>query len=183
MTDDDRGERTSYTQDEIDALAYSYVLTHGYEGALAMFGELVKSFSRDPHGRDDLPTLCWQIVDAINDETATISRLLDQMIVGLQNGARHPLAAVEAPRLNPIDRHIGRRVRQRRSELGLSLACLAGELSLTPHALARIEHGSARLGPLTLKRLAERLGVSEVYFFQSPPSDECAVSVKRALKR
>jgi DNA-binding XRE family transcriptional regulator len=131
-----------------------------------MFGELVKSFGRDPHGRDDIPTLCWQIVDSIHDETATISRLLDRMIVGMQNGTLHPLAAVEAPGSNPIDRHIGHRVRQRRSELGLSLSCLAGELSLTPHALARIERGAARLSPLALKRLAERLGVNEAYFFQ-----------------
>jgi DNA-binding XRE family transcriptional regulator len=166
------GKRISYTQDEIDALAYSYVLTHGYEGALAMFGHLAEGSSRDPNGCDDLLTLSRQIVDAINDEAATIFRLLDRMIAGLQNGARHPMAAVEAPGSNLIDRHVGRRVRQLRSELGLSLACVAEELSLTPHALTLIERGAARLCPLALKRLAERLGVNEAYFFRNAPSDE-----------
>jgi ribosome-binding protein aMBF1 (putative translation factor) len=148
-----------------------------------MFAELLKGSSRGTAGSDNLVKLCRQIVDAINDEAGTISRLLDRMIAELQNGASDPKAVVEAPRSNPIDRHIGRRVRQRRSEHGLSLSCLAEELLLTPHALALIERGVTRLSPLVLQRLAERLGVSEAYFFQSPPPDESTVSVKRALKR
>lgn len=114
MFDERLGERTPYTQDEIDALAYSYVLAHGYEGSLAMFAELAADHDRYEGGPDDLLPLCRQIVDAINDEAGTITRLLDRMIASLNDGARHPAAAILAPRPNPIDRHLDDRLRRRR---------------------------------------------------------------------
>jgi DNA-binding XRE family transcriptional regulator len=173
MTVDVSGEKTGYSQDDIDALAYSYVLSHGYEGALVMLGGLMAHRTQDGIEPDDvLATLCWRILDAIDDEAATISRILDRMILPLHNGAhRHPAAiAVLAP--NPIDRHIGKRLRQRRSELGLSLARMASDLALTPDALALIEEGATRLDAMTLERAAARLDVPAAYFFQTLRPDE-----------
>lgn len=173
MTEDGSGEKTAFSQDDIDALAYSYVLSHGYEGALAVFDGLLANRGRDDVGPDDVvATLCWRILDAINDEVATISRILDRMILPLHNCAhRHPAAiAVLAP--NPIDRHIGKRLRQRRSELGLSLARMASDLALTPDALALIEQGAIRLDAVTLERAIKRLGILHADFFQPFRPDE-----------
>jgi hypothetical protein len=184
MTEDGSGEKTGYSQDDIDALAYSYVLSHGYEGALEMFAALMANCGRDDVGPDDVvATLCWRILDAINDEAATISRILDRMILPLHNGAhRHPAAiAVLAP--NPIDRHIGKRLRQRRSELGLSLTRLAVDLALTPDALALIEEGATRLDAVTLERAIKRLGIRPADFFQTGQPDEDVGGAAQSLTR
>jgi len=175
MTEAGSGDQTAYCQDDIDALAYSYVLSHGYEGALAMFDGLLANRGRDDVGPDDVvATLCWRILDAIDDEAATISRILDRMIPSLHNGARHHLAAIAVLAPNPIDRHIGKRLRQRRSELGLSIARMASDLALTPDALALIEEGATRLDAMTLERAIKCLGISPADFFQPFRPDEDA---------
>jgi hypothetical protein len=173
VSEEASGEKTSYSQDDIDALAYSYVLSHGYEGALAMFAALMANRGRDDVGPDDvMAPLCCRILDAIDDEAATFSRILDRMILTPQNGVRHPIAAVAIPGPNPIDRHIGDRLRRRRSELGLSLTGLAPDLALTPDALALIEEGAERLDAVTLERAVKRRDVPAVYFFQPFRPDE-----------
>ena len=173
VTEECSGDKTTYSQDDIDALAYSYVLSHGYEGALELLTELMANRSRDDVGPDDgLATLCRHILNAINDEVATISRILDRMILTPHNRAHHHLSAVSFPGPNPIDRHIGDRLRQRRSELGLSLARLAADLMMTPDMLALIEEGDERLDALALQRAVLRLDVSVAYFFQTSQVDE-----------
>jgi DNA-binding XRE family transcriptional regulator len=180
MTVDGSGEKTSYSQDDIDALAYSYVLSHGYEGALEMFAALMANRSPNDVGPDDvLASLCCRILDAIHDEAATISRILDRMILTPHNGVRHSMAAVAIPGPNPIDRHIGERLRQRRSELGLSLTRLAADLALTPDALALIEKGETRLDAVALERAVKRLGIPAAYFFQTlRPNEDTSVAAE-----
>ncbi len=175
MSDEGSSNKTTYCQDDIDDLAYSYVLSHGYEGALAMLEELLANSCRDDEWPDDVvAALCRRILDAIHDEAATISRILDRMIPALHNGARHPMAAVAIPGPNPIDRHIGHRLQQRRSELGLSLTGLAADLALTPDALALIEQGAKRLDAVALERAVKRLDVPSAYFFRTSRPDENA---------
>jgi hypothetical protein len=95
VSDEGPSNKTTSCQDGIDDLAYSYVLSHGYEGALAMFDELLAHRARDDVGPDHVvAVLCRRIIDAINDEVATISRILDRMIPPLHNGARHPMTDV-----------------------------------------------------------------------------------------
>lgn len=173
MSDEGSGNKTTYCQDDIDDLAYSYVLSHGYEGVLAMFHGLLANPSRDDVGLDDVvAVLCRRILDAIDDEAATISRILDRVILTLHNGAHYHSAATVVQAANPIDRHIGKRLRQRRSELGLSLARMASDLALTPDALALIEEGATRLDAVTLERAIKRLGIPPADFFQSFRPDE-----------
>jgi transcriptional regulator with XRE-family HTH domain len=168
VSDEGSSNKPTYCQDNIDDLAYSFVLSHGYEGALAMFDELLAHRDRDDVGPEDVvAVLCRRILDAIHDEAATISRILDRMILTPPNGVRHPMAAVSIPGPNPIDRHVGHRLRQRRSELGLSLARMAADLALTPDALALIEQGATRLDAVALKRAVKRLDVPAAYFFQT----------------
>ncbi|MCA3584723.1 MAG: helix-turn-helix transcriptional regulator [Methylocystis sp.] len=172
-TDGSSSDKADYSQEDVDVLAYSYVLSHGYEGALEMFAGLVASSSRGDVGPDDVVAiLCRRIFDAIHDEAATISRILDRMIPALHNGACHHMAAVSFPGPNPIDRHIGDRLRRRRSELGLSLTGLAPDLAMTPDALALIEEGAERLDAVTLERAVKRRDVPAVYFFQPFRPDE-----------
>lgn len=173
----DEGSRntTTSSQDDIDALAYSYVLSHGYEGALAMLDQFIADRVQENVGtEDDVAVLCRRILDAINDEAVTISRLLDRMIGTLHNGVHHPMAAVAFPGQNPIDQHIGDRLRQRRSELGLSLTRLAADLALTPDALILIEQGRTRLDAVLLERAAKRLSIPAAYVFQTSRPDEDA---------
>lgn len=175
VSDEGSGNTTTYSQDEIDTLAYSYVLSHGYEGALAMLDQFIAGRVQEDVGNEDgVAVLCRRILDAINNEAVTISRLLDRMIGTLHNGVHHPMAAVAFPGQNPVDQHIGNRLCQRRSELGLSLTRLAADLALTPDALALIEQGRTRLDAMLLERAAKRLGVPAVYFFQTHRPDEDA---------
>jgi DNA-binding XRE family transcriptional regulator len=148
-----------------------------------MFAALMANHGRDDVRPDDVvATLCRRILDAIDDEAATISRILDRMILPLHNGAhRHPAAiAVQAP--NPIDRHIGKRLRKRRSELGLSLARMASDLALTPDALALIEEGATRLDAVALERAVKRLDVPAAYFFQPSRPEEDTIIAAQSLK-
>jgi transcriptional regulator with XRE-family HTH domain len=168
VSDEGSSNKPTYCQDDIDDLAYSFVLSHGYEGALAMFDELLAYRDRDDVGPEDVvAVLCRRILDAIHDEAATISRILDRMILTPHNGALHPMAAVAIPGPNLIDRHIGYRLRQRRSELGLHLTRLAADLALTPNVLALIEKGETRLDAAVLERVVKRLDVPADYFFQT----------------
>ncbi len=175
MSDEGSSNKTTYCQDDIDDLAYSYVLSHGYEGALALLEELLANSSRDNVWPDDVvAAFCRRILEAIHDEAATIGRILDRMIPNLRNGACDCLAAVPCPGPNPIDRHIGNRLRQRRSELKLSTTALAMDLSVTPHALSLIEQGKMRLDAVKLERLVIRLDVEVSYFFQPHPHHDDA---------
>ncbi|MBX9911044.1 MAG: helix-turn-helix domain-containing protein [Beijerinckiaceae bacterium] len=184
MSDEGSSNKTTYCQDDIDDLAYSYVLSHGYEGTLAMFDDLLAHRARDDVGPQDVvAVLCRRILDAINDEAATISRILDRMILTPHNGVRHSMAAVAIPGPDPIDRHIGDRFRQRRSELGLSLARLAADLALTPDELALIEEGTTRLDAVALERAAARLDVPAAYFFQPFRPDEDVSVAAQSLTR
>ena len=176
MSDEGSGNTTTYSQDDIDALAYSYVLSHGYEGALAMLDQFIADQVQEDVGtKDVVAVLCRRILDAINDEAVTISRLLDRIILPLQNGAHHPKAVVVFPETNAIDQHIGDRLRQRRSELGLSLTRLAADLALTPDALSLIEEGRTRLDAMLLERAATRLSIPAAYFFRTSRPDDDAI--------
>lgn len=166
-----------HSQEDVDALAYSYVLSHGYEGALALMQELIATRGGDGvQTRDALADLGRRVIDAVDDEATTIARILNRLVPALLNGAHHPATALSLPPTNPIDRHIGARLRQRRSRLGLSLTAFAADLGLTPDELAAIEEGARRLDGAGLQHAAVRLDVPATYFFAASPPDDDAIS-------
>jgi transcriptional regulator with XRE-family HTH domain len=59
---------------------------------------------------------------------------------------------------------IGKRIRGRRNELGLSLRALAEEVDLTASFLSQIERGRADPSIKSLRRIADALGVAMFYF-------------------
>jgi len=70
-------------------------------------------------------------------------------------------------RANPIDKHVGERVRMRRMLLGMSQERLGEELGLTCQQVQKCEKGVNRIGASRLFDLAQVLGVPIQYFYDS----------------
>jgi len=66
---------------------------------------------------------------------------------------------------NAVDIHVGHRVRQRRTLLGLSQERLATALDLTFQQVQKYERGANRIGAGRLYQLARALDVPVTYFF------------------
>ncbi len=71
--------------------------------------------------------------------------------------------AKEGP--DPIDVHVGNRVRLRRTLLGMSKSALGEALGLTSQQVDKYEHGVNRISASRLWRLTQVLGVPVSFFF------------------
>ena len=71
---------------------------------------------------------------------------------------------------NPIDVHVGNRVRMRRMLIGMSQERLARELGLTFQQVQKYEKGTNRISASRLYRMAQILGVPVQYFFEDLPA-------------
>ena len=67
---------------------------------------------------------------------------------------------------NPIDRHVGARVRLRRKMLKMSQETLGDSLGVTFQQVQKYERGSNRIGASRLYRTSQVLGVPVGYFFE-----------------
>ncbi len=67
---------------------------------------------------------------------------------------------------NPIDIHVGSRLRKQRVMLGMSQASLAEAFGLTFQQVQKYESGMNRMGSSRLQQAASILGVSVSYFFE-----------------
>lgn len=67
---------------------------------------------------------------------------------------------------NPVDVHVGRRVRLRRRELGVSQGWLADRLGLTFQQVQKYERGSNRISASKLYQIASVLEAPITYFFE-----------------
>ena len=67
---------------------------------------------------------------------------------------------------DPIDVHVGQRVRARRKMLGLSQTQLGKELGVTFQQVQKYERGTNRIGSSRLFRMAASLDVPVSYFFE-----------------
>ncbi|WP_243374044.1 helix-turn-helix domain-containing protein [Microvirga solisilvae] len=77
---------------------------------------------------------------------------------------------------NPIDRHIGSRVRARRIMLGMSQEKLAEALGLTFQQVQKYEKGINRIGASRLLHIAGILDVGIEFFFEGAPGLPAATS-------
>ena len=167
MTFDQFDHGPTYSQEDIDHIAYAYVIAHGYEGAIMMLKALLLADETNDTGSGDaLTLLCRRVLDAINDEATTITRILDRIVPALLAGESDALADEFACRPNLIDRHIGGHLQQRRVELGWSTAELAERLGVTAEVVAAMERGSQRIDAVMLDRAGRFLGVPKELFFQ-----------------
>jgi transcriptional regulator with XRE-family HTH domain len=70
---------------------------------------------------------------------------------------------------NPIDKHVGRRVRMRRLTLGMSQTKLGDALGLTFQQVQKYEKGTNRIGASRLQHISQILRVPVPFFFEGAP--------------
>ena len=75
--------------------------------------------------------------------------------------------AKKAP--NPIDKHVGSRVRMRRMMLGMSQEKLGDALGLTFQQVQKYEKGTNRIGASRLQQISLILQVQVSFFFEGAP--------------
>jgi transcriptional regulator with XRE-family HTH domain len=75
-----------------------------------------------------------------------------------------------AKKSNPIDQHVGKRVRMRRKMLGMSQGKLGDALGLTFQQVQKYEKGTNRIGAGRLQHLASILEVPIPFFFEGAPT-------------
>jgi transcriptional regulator with XRE-family HTH domain len=73
-------------------------------------------------------------------------------------------------RANPIDKHVGDRVKMRRMLLGMSQERLGEQLGLTFQQVQKYEKGVNRIGASRLFDLAQVLGVPIQFFYENIPT-------------
>src|ERR1700750_2380828 len=77
-------------------------------------------------------------------------------------------AAKKAP--NPIDKHVGSRVRMRRMMLAMSQEKLGDALGLTFQQVQKYEKGTNRIGASRLQQISHILQVPVAFFFEGAPT-------------
>ena len=87
--------------------------------------------------------------------------------VGKKTDRRSVLMAKKAP--NPIDKHVGSRVRMRRMMLGMSQEKLGDSLGLTFQQVQKYEKGTNRIGASRLQQISHILQVPVAFFFEGAP--------------
>ena len=81
-------------------------------------------------------------------------------------------------RSKPIDVHVGMRLRQRRTVLGLSQTTLGKALGVTFQQIQKNERGVNRIGSSRLYELSRVLDVPIQYFFDEMSSEMAATATK-----
>jgi transcriptional regulator with XRE-family HTH domain len=82
--------------------------------------------------------------------------------------------AKKAP--NPIDKHVGSRVRMRRMMLSMSQEKLGDALGLTFQQVQKYEKGTNRIGASRLQQISHILQVPVSFFFEGAPTAPGAAS-------
>jgi transcriptional regulator with XRE-family HTH domain len=78
--------------------------------------------------------------------------------------------SMDGPQRNPIDAHVGLRIRLRRNSCGLSQKALGDALGLTFQQVQKYELGANRVGASRLFEIARVLDVPIDYFFNDMPT-------------
>ena len=75
---------------------------------------------------------------------------------------------------NPIDKHVGSRVRMRRMMLGMSQSTLANGLDLTFQQVQKYEKGTNRISASRLQHISQILQLPVTFFFEGTPGQSKA---------
>jgi transcriptional regulator with XRE-family HTH domain len=70
---------------------------------------------------------------------------------------------------NPVDKHVGSRVRMRRVLIGMSQEKLGEALGITFQQIQKYEKGTNRIGASRMQQIATVMGVPVSYFFDDAP--------------
>ena len=85
------------------------------------------------------------------------------------------MLAPKAP--NPVDKHVGSRVRMRRKMLDISQEKLGDALGLTFQQVQKYEKGANRIGASRMQQIAQVLQVPVEFFFEGAPD---AISMNKS---
>ncbi|MDE1159850.1 MAG: helix-turn-helix transcriptional regulator [Neorhizobium sp.] len=77
---------------------------------------------------------------------------------------------------NPIDIHVGSRIRLRRTMLGMSQEKLGESLGITFQQIQKYEKGTNRVGASRLQNISSILNVPVSFFFEDAPGDQAGAS-------
>jgi transcriptional regulator with XRE-family HTH domain len=86
------------------------------------------------------------------------------------------MIAKKAP--NPVDKHVGSRVRMRRMMLGMSQEKLGNALGLTFQQVQKYEKGTNRIGASRLQQISNTLQVPVSFFFDGAPNVQVGTRVE-----
>ena len=75
---------------------------------------------------------------------------------------------------NPIDVHVGSRIRLRRTMLGMSQEKLGESLGITFQQIQKYEKGTNRVGASRLQNISTILNVPVSFFFEDAPGEQGA---------
>jgi transcriptional regulator with XRE-family HTH domain len=81
---------------------------------------------------------------------------------------------------NPIDKHVGSRVRMRRMMLDRSQEWLGDQLGITFQQVQKYEKGTNRVGASRLSLISQVLQVPVAFFFEGAPTEGVPVAVGEA---
>lgn len=87
-----------------------------------------------------------------------------------QTAKRAPFKKKEGP--TDVDVHVGQRIRQRRSVMGLTQEALASATGLTFQQIQKYEQGKNRVSASRLHQLAKLLDVDTNFFFDLLPEEK-----------
>jgi transcriptional regulator with XRE-family HTH domain len=99
---------------------------------------------------------------------SAVATLHLQMAIALASA--HGELEMPAKPPNPVDRHVGSRVRMRRIMLGMSQEKLGEGLGLTFQQIQKYEKGTNRIGASRIQHIAEILQVPVSFLFEGSPS-------------
>lgn len=96
---------------------------------------------------------------------------------GANDDAKKPVNGEEEMTLNkkkpnPIDIHVGSRIRLRRNMLGMSQEKLGESLGITFQQIQKYEKGTNRVGASRLQAIASIMSVPVSFFFEDAPGSE-----------
>ncbi|TGD95640.1 helix-turn-helix domain-containing protein [Methylobacterium nonmethylotrophicum] len=73
---------------------------------------------------------------------------------------------------DPVDRHVGHRVRVRRLLVGVSQEKLGDALGVTFQQIQKYEKGTNRISASRLRQIADMLGVPVSFFYEGAPRQD-----------
>ena len=92
------------------------------------------------------------------------------MIAALEKKTKIKKAELRSENPDPVDIHVGARLRMRRNLIGFSQEQLGKSLGLTFQQVQKYERGINRMGSSRLFQIAKVLSVPVAYFFEEMPS-------------
>ncbi|MFK0207207.1 helix-turn-helix domain-containing protein [Agrobacterium sp. NPDC090283] len=82
------------------------------------------------------------------------------------------MSTTDRNRPNPIDIHVGSRIRLRRTLIGMSQERLGKNLGITFQQIQKYERGTNRVGASRLQNIAAILDVHVSFFFEGAPDND-----------